>query len=117
MLMINILILIFAVLLLLGLLYFEKKEIRKGIIPLKSFLSLLFFLTAIVQAHPVPGYYYLLLFGLGSIGPRHIARDGALPVGAVRRHACREAVPAGMSAAQLPRVPVYPRALFLRQPH
>jgi len=62
--MLNVLIIISAIILLAGLLYFEKISSHKGILPTKSILSCLFIFTALVQAHPVPAYYYLLLVGL-----------------------------------------------------
>ncbi|MEJ2170598.1 MAG: lysoplasmalogenase, partial [Desulfobacterales bacterium] len=36
----------------------------KGKLPVKTVLSCLFVFIAMVQAHPIPGYYYLLLIGL-----------------------------------------------------
>jgi uncharacterized membrane protein YhhN len=62
--MMNSLIIACAAILLGGLLYFEKGENRRGLIPVKSALSLLFVLALIVQPHPVPAYYFLLLMGL-----------------------------------------------------
>jgi uncharacterized membrane protein YhhN len=62
--MLNVLTIISAIILLVGLLYFEKIGSHKGILPTKSILSCLFIFTALVQAHPVPAYYYLLLVGL-----------------------------------------------------
>jgi uncharacterized membrane protein YhhN len=62
--MLNALIIILAVILLAGLLYFEKIGSLKGKMPVKTILSCLFIIAAIVQAHPIPGYYYLLLLGL-----------------------------------------------------
>jgi uncharacterized membrane protein YhhN len=62
--MLNILIIVLAVILLTGLLYFEKNGNQKGKLPTKTILSCLFIFTALVQAHPIPGYYYLLLLGL-----------------------------------------------------
>jgi uncharacterized membrane protein YhhN len=62
--MLNVLIIIPAAILLAGLLYFEKKGNWKGKLPVKTVLSCLFVFTAMVQAHPIPGYYYLLLIGL-----------------------------------------------------
>jgi len=62
--MLNVLIIIAAGILLTGLLYFEKDENRKGLIPTKTILSCLFIVTAVVQPHPDPGYYYILLIGL-----------------------------------------------------
>jgi uncharacterized membrane protein YhhN len=62
--MLNILIVIVAVILLVGLLYFEKNGNQKGKLPTKTILSCLFILTALVQAHSIPVYFYLLLLGL-----------------------------------------------------
>ena len=46
------------------LLYFESKEIPKGVLPVKTTLSLLFVLTALIQPRPVPEYFLWLLPGL-----------------------------------------------------
>lgn len=62
--MLNFSILIPAIILLGLLLHFEKEVNRKGMVPSKTILSCLFILTAVVQPHPNPGYYYLLLIGL-----------------------------------------------------
>ena len=62
--MLNIPIIVLAILLLIGLLYFEKTGNQRGKLPTKSLLSGLFILTALIQDHPLPGYYYLLLTGL-----------------------------------------------------
>jgi len=62
--MMNSLIIAGAGILLVGLLWFEKGERRKGLVPVKSALSLLFILAIIVQPHPMPTYYFLLLTGL-----------------------------------------------------
>jgi len=62
--MMNSLIIAGAGILLVGLLWFEKGERRKGLVPVKSVLSLLFILAIIVQPHPMPTYYFLLLTGL-----------------------------------------------------
>jgi uncharacterized membrane protein YhhN len=62
--MLNILIVGLAVILLLGLLYFEKNGNQKGKLPTKTILSCLFIFTALVQAHLIPVYFYILLFGL-----------------------------------------------------
>lgn len=62
--MLNILIIVLAVIFLAGLLYFEKNGNQPGKLPTKTLLSCLFIFTALVQAHPIPGYYYLLLVGL-----------------------------------------------------
>jgi len=62
--MLNILIVVLAILLLAALLYFEKTGNQKGKLPTKTVLSCLFIFTALVQSHPLPGYYHLLLLGL-----------------------------------------------------
>jgi uncharacterized membrane protein YhhN len=62
--MLNVLIIILAIVLLIGLLYFENKGNRKGLLPTKTALSLLFILTVLVQPHLIPRYYHLLLVGL-----------------------------------------------------
>ncbi|MCL0038937.1 hypothetical protein M1N46_01650 [Dehalococcoidia bacterium] len=54
--MLNIIILIFAAILLAGLLYFENMNSRKGVLPVKTLLSCLFILTAIVQPHLAAKY-------------------------------------------------------------
>jgi uncharacterized membrane protein YhhN len=62
--MITILIIILGILLLLGVLYCEKKKDRIPLLITKSVLSLLFVMTALLQPHPVPAYYRYLLVGL-----------------------------------------------------
>ena len=62
--MINTLIIILAVILLAGLLHFEKVENRKGLLPTKTTLSALFILAVLLQPHPIPSYYQFLLLGL-----------------------------------------------------
>ena len=62
--MLNTLIIISAVILLSGLLYFEKQGNRKAGLPTKTLLSCLFIFTALVQSHLLPEYFYLLLIGL-----------------------------------------------------
>ena len=62
--MLNQLIILPAVVLLIGLVYFEKTGNQKGKLPTKSVLSCLFILTALILPHPIPGYYYLMLIGL-----------------------------------------------------
>jgi uncharacterized membrane protein YhhN len=62
--MLNILIIVLAIILLAGLLVFEKNGNQKGKLPTKTILSGLFIFTALVQVHPIPGYYYVLLLGL-----------------------------------------------------
>jgi uncharacterized membrane protein YhhN len=62
--MLNIVIIIAAAVLLAGLLYFEKIGNQKGKLPTKTILSCLFILTALLQSHPSPEYFYILLIGL-----------------------------------------------------
>ena len=62
--MLNTLIIPLAVTLLGGLLYFEKKGNQKGKLATKTILSSLFIFTALVQPHPNPGYFFILLIGL-----------------------------------------------------
>jgi uncharacterized membrane protein YhhN len=60
----NVIIIVFGFILLLGLLYCEKRKDRKSLLIVKSILSLLFVITALLQLHPVPVYYYYLFVGL-----------------------------------------------------
>ena len=60
----NGLMIILGIILLLGLLYYEKKKYRLSLLIVKSILSLLFVTTALLQPHPVPAYYHNLLVGL-----------------------------------------------------
>ena len=60
----NVLIIILATILLSGVLFFEKRENRRGLVPTKALLSLLFILAVLVQPHPIPRYFCLLLVGL-----------------------------------------------------
>ncbi|MCP4579303.1 MAG: lysoplasmalogenase [Deltaproteobacteria bacterium] len=46
------------------LLYYESKEIPKGILPVKATISLLFVITALMQPRPVPSYFAWMLPGL-----------------------------------------------------
>jgi uncharacterized membrane protein YhhN len=62
--MMNILIIILGIILLFGLLYYEKKNDRKPLLIVKSILSLLFVMTALLQPHSVPAYYHTLFIGL-----------------------------------------------------
>jgi len=62
--MINVIIIVLGFILLVGLLYYEKKEERKPLLIVKSILSLLFVITALLQLHPAPAYYHYLLVGL-----------------------------------------------------
>ena len=61
---INVLIIILGIILLVGVLYYEKKKDRIPLLITKSVLSLLFVMTALLQPHPVPAYYHYLLIGL-----------------------------------------------------
>lgn len=62
--MLDMLIIIAAAVLLAGLLYFEKIGNQKGKLPTKTILSCLFIITALLQPHPNPEYFYILLIGL-----------------------------------------------------
>ena len=62
--MLNVLIIMLAAILLCGVLFFEKRKSRGGLVPAKAFLSLLFIVAVLVQPHPTPSYFYLLLAGL-----------------------------------------------------
>ena len=62
--MVNALIIVVAITLLAGLLFFEKNRNQKGKLPTKTILSCLFIFTALAQSHPNPGYFYILLMGL-----------------------------------------------------
>ena len=62
--MINVFIIIFGIILLFGLLYYEKKKDRIPLLIIKSILSLLFVITALLQPHSVPAYYHYLFVGL-----------------------------------------------------
>ena len=57
-------IIVSAVILLAGLLNFEKHDNKNGLIPAKVALSLLFVIAVIIQPHPFPYFYYFLLAGL-----------------------------------------------------
>jgi uncharacterized membrane protein YhhN len=62
--MTNIFIVILGVLLLAGVLYYEKKKDRVPLLVIKFALSLLFVITALLQPYPVQAYYHCLLVGL-----------------------------------------------------
>ena len=62
--MMNVFIIIFGIILLFGLLYYEKKKDRIPLLIMKSILSLLFVITALLQPHSVPAYYHYLFVGL-----------------------------------------------------
>ncbi len=62
--MTNIFIIIFGIIFLCGLLFYEKKKDRVPLLIAKSVLSLLFVMTALLQPHSVPVYYHYLLIGL-----------------------------------------------------
>jgi uncharacterized membrane protein YhhN len=61
---INLLIIILALILLGGLLYWVKKESQKGQFITKTSLSALFIIAAIIQSHPIITFFYFLLIGL-----------------------------------------------------
>jgi uncharacterized membrane protein YhhN len=60
----NVIITVLGFILLVQLLYYEKKEDRKPLVAVKSALSLLFVIAALLQPHPVPDYYHYLFAGL-----------------------------------------------------
>jgi uncharacterized membrane protein YhhN len=60
----EVMILTVAVLLLTVLLFFEKRQDRRGLVPAKTLLSCLFVLAALIQPHLHPGYFHILLVGL-----------------------------------------------------
>lgn len=70
--MLNTLIILLAAVGLAGVLYFEKKqnrydgetENRGKVLPVKAALSSLFIVAVVVQSHPLPAYYRLILTGL-----------------------------------------------------
>jgi len=59
-----IILLVTAIVLLVGLLIFEKRENRKGLLPTKTMLSLLFIVTAISQIHLLQPYTLFIIIGL-----------------------------------------------------
>ncbi len=60
----EILILTAAILLLTGVLFFEKRESTRGLLWTKPFLSALFVLTALTGPRPDPDYFHWILAGL-----------------------------------------------------
>lgn len=62
--MLNANILIFAAILLWGLLFFEKQNNSRRVLPVKTLLSCLFILTAMVQPHLLAGYTIFVIVGL-----------------------------------------------------
>jgi len=62
--MINVFIIILGTLLLFGVLYYEKKKDRIPLLIMKSILSLLFVMTALLQPHSIPAYYHYLIISL-----------------------------------------------------
>jgi len=62
--MLNFLIILLAAVLLAGLLYCEKKEVLKAKLAVKTVLSSLFVLSAVIQPHPMGAYYGCILPGL-----------------------------------------------------
>jgi len=85
--MTNTFIIIFGIIFLCGLLFYEKKKNRAPLLITKSALSLLFVMTALLQPRPVPAYYHYLLVGLSLclIGDVCLAlpRESAFTVGLV----------------------------------
>lgn len=61
---VNITIIILSSILLPVLLHFESTKNRKGLVPIKTLLSLLFVFIALLQPHPHSAYYHVLLTGL-----------------------------------------------------
>jgi uncharacterized membrane protein YhhN len=62
--MMDVFIIILGIILLVGVLYYQKKKDRVPLLITKFVLSLLFVITALLQPHPVPAYYHYLLIGL-----------------------------------------------------
>jgi uncharacterized membrane protein YhhN len=62
--MLNLLIVILALIVLCGLLYFEKGENQTGRLLTKTPLSALFIIAALIQPHPLVSFFYLMLIGL-----------------------------------------------------
>jgi uncharacterized membrane protein YhhN len=62
--MLNLLIVVLALILLCGLLYFEKGENQTGRLLTKTPLSALFIIAAMIQPHPLASFFYLMLIGL-----------------------------------------------------
>ena len=60
----NIFIVLLAIGLLAGLLYFEKRELFEPKLAVKCVLSSLFIFTAVVQSHPILPFYRLLLIAM-----------------------------------------------------
>ncbi len=59
--MLNIMIIIIATILLIGLLHYERKENLRGLVPTKTLLSSLFIIVILVQPHHINRYYQFLL--------------------------------------------------------
>ena len=62
--MLNVIIIIAALALLAALLYFEKEQNARRVLPVKTALSCLFILAALVQPHLLPRYDLMVLIGL-----------------------------------------------------
>jgi len=60
----NVLIVILGIVLLVRVLFHEKKKNRQPLLITKSILSLLFVITALLQPRPVPVYFHYLFVGL-----------------------------------------------------
>ena len=76
--MMDLLILMQALVLLVILLSSEKQGRTTRGVFIKGSVSALFVLTALIQPHPLPGYYHLILLGLvfGLIGDVCLALPG-----------------------------------------
>jgi len=79
--MVNIFLIASATVFMTGLLIGEKRESARVILCFKTPLSVLFVITAIIQPHPSPYYYYCILVGLilGLIGDVCLALPGNGP--------------------------------------
>jgi len=60
----NGLVVILGIVLLVGVLFHERKKNRQPLLITKSILSLLFVITALLQPRPVPAYFHYLFVGL-----------------------------------------------------
>jgi uncharacterized membrane protein YhhN len=62
--MLNFLTVILALILLCGLLFFEKRENQIGRLLTKTLLSALFLFVALIQPHPLASFFHFMLIGL-----------------------------------------------------
>ena len=62
--MLSLLIVLLALILLCGLLYYEKRENQTGRLLTKTPLSALFVIAALIQPHPQASFFYFMLIGL-----------------------------------------------------